>query len=97
MIMRTTLAFLLLSAGAVVFADAAGAQTLPQDPALQRAQTQSQVNQTLQQTQQNNAAIQSQLQQNEARQQQLFSTMAPPGYQQPAWQGPQMLTPQPLK
>lgn len=96
--MRTTLAVLILSASAVFsFAGAAGAQSLSEDPALQRAQTQAQVNQTLQQTQQNNAAMQSQLQQNEARQQQQFNMMAPPGYQQPAWQGPQMLIPPPLK
>jgi hypothetical protein len=93
---RTIFAVLLLSASALV-SFAAHAQSLPEDPALQRAQTQAQVSQTLQQTQQNNADMQFQLQQNQARQQQQFNSMAPPGYQQPAWQGPQMLTPQPLK
>jgi hypothetical protein len=82
-----TLAFLLLSGGAAVFsAGAAWAQALPEDPALQRAQAQAQVNQTLQQTQQNNYQMQFQLQQNELRQQQLFNTMPPPAFQQPAYQ-----------
>ncbi|HWY62659.1 MAG TPA: hypothetical protein VNW15_12230 [Rhizomicrobium sp.] len=86
-----SLTFLLLSATAAL------AQSLPLDPALQRAQADAQVNQTLQQTQQNNANLQFQLQQNEIRQQQLFNTMPPPAYQQPAWQPPQISTPQPIK
>jgi hypothetical protein len=82
-----TLAFLLLSGGAAVFsAGEARAQSLPENPALQRAQAQAQVNQTLQQTQQNNYQMQFQLQQNELRQQQLFNTMPPPAFQQPAYQ-----------
>jgi hypothetical protein len=86
-----SLGFLLLSATAAL------AQSLPPDPALQRAQADAQVNQILQQTQQNNANLQFQLQQNEIRQQQLFNTMPPPAYQQPAWQPPPISTPQPIK
>jgi hypothetical protein len=55
------------------------AQTLP-DPALQRYETQSAVNQQLLQTQQNNLQVQQGLQQNQLRQQQLFNSMQPPAY-----------------
>ena len=79
---------------------AASAQTLPPDPALQRALADAQVSQTLKQTQANTSQLQFQLQQNENRQQQLFNTMPPPAYQQPAYQlpayaPPRSLTPQP--
>ncbi len=63
------------------------AQTVP-DPALQRAETQNQIDQQLLQTQQNNTQMQLQLQQNELRQQQLFNTMPPPAYQQPQYVPP---------
>jgi hypothetical protein len=67
------------------------AQTLP-DPALQRYETQSTVNQQLLQTQQNNLQVQQGLQQNEIRQQQLFNSMPPPAYQQQ-----QAFTPPPVQ
>jgi hypothetical protein len=67
------------------------AQTLP-DPALQRYETQNNVNQQLLQTQQNNLQVQQGLQQNEIRQQQLFNSMPPPAYQQQ-----QAFTPPPVQ
>lgn len=85
MMKRALFALLLLSTPVL-------AQTVP-DPALQRAETQNQIDQQLLQTQQNNTQMQLQLQQNELRQQQLFNTMPPPAYQQPAWQQPQYVPP----
>ena len=82
---------LLLFAAPVVFP--AAAQTLPPDPAIQRALTDAQVQQTLQQTQQNNAQLNFELQQQQLRQQQQFNTMPPPAYQQPAYGTPRPLTP----
>ena len=73
-------ALLLLSTPAIL-GGSAWAQTLP-DPALQRYESQSNVNQQLLQTQQNNLQVQQGLQQNELRQQQLFNSMSPPAYQQ---------------
>jgi len=87
---KIVLAFLLASGPAF-------AQTLPEDPALQRAQTQAQIYQTLQQTQLNNTNLQFQLQQNEARQQQLFNTLPPPAYGLPAYAPPTPLTPPPQR
>jgi hypothetical protein len=81
-------ALLLLSTPVVT---PAFAQTLP-DPALQRYETQSNVNQQLLQTQQNNLQVQLGLQQNEIRQQQLFNSMSPPAYLQP-----QAFTPPPVQ
>ena len=86
----TLFALLLTSAGAF-------AQTLPQDPALQRAQAQAEVNQTLLQTQQSNLSTQFSVQQNELRQQQQFNAMPPPAYQLPAFQpGPASAPPRQL-
>jgi hypothetical protein len=87
---KLVLAFLLASGPAF-------AQTLPEDPALQRAQSEASINQTLQQTQQNNTILQFQLQQNEARQQQLFNTLPPPTYGLPAYAPPTPLMPPPQK
>jgi outer membrane biogenesis lipoprotein LolB len=83
---KTSVAVLLLLSACLVCGSAV-AQNLP-DPALERAQTQAQVNQQLQQTQQNNTQMQMQLQQNQANQQQLFNSMPPPAYQQPLYAPP---------
>jgi hypothetical protein len=77
-------------------ASALFAQTLPQDPAVQRAQAQAQIDQTLQQTQLNNLSTQYSIQQNELRQQQQFGAMPPPAYQLPAYQLPANAPPRPL-
>ena len=91
MMKRTPFALLLMSIPAFLIGSA-GAQTVP-DPALQRAQTQAQVDQQLQQTQHNNLQTQQSVQQNQIQQQQLFNSMPPPAYQQPAWQQPQFVPP----
>ena len=85
MTLRTNHLAVLLLSSAVVFAGAAEAQTLPRPSPCNAPRPRREVNQTLQQTQQNNAAdLQSQLQQNEAAPAAAISTMAPPGFQQPA-------------
>ncbi|HVZ27938.1 MAG TPA: hypothetical protein VG798_04710 [Rhizomicrobium sp.] len=87
----------LVAASALISAPA-WAQTLPLDPALQRAQADAQVNQTLNQTQQANAQLNFELQQQQLRQQQqVLSTLPPPAYQQPAYQpGPATAPPRSL-
>jgi hypothetical protein len=85
----------------LAFSAPVAAQTLPPDPALQRALADAQVSQTLQQTQQANAQLNFELQQQQIRQQQqVLTTLPPPAYQQPLYQpgpatgAPRSLTPQ---
>jgi hypothetical protein len=82
MMKNHTFALLLVATGIGFSAGTAVAQTLPEDPALQRSQAQTQANQQMLQTQQNNQQIQLQNQQNQMRQQQLFNSLPAPAYQQ---------------
>jgi hypothetical protein len=85
MTMKKPLSALLLVSGLI--SAPALAQTLPLDPALQRAQADAQISQTLNQTQQADAQLNFQLQQQQIQQQQqVLTTLPPPAYQLPAYQ-----------